>query len=105
MKNLLNIFILSIALMFGGPQLHRLIVKVNPEMHCNKCETKIQKNMMYEKGIQDIETSLKDQTVTFVYDARKTNAENIKKAMKNVGYNCTVVKDEVIVKGKKSKSK
>lgn len=105
MKNILNVLFLSIALLMGGSQLRMLVVKTTPEMHCNKCETKIKKHMMYERGITKIETSLERQTVTFTYDARKTNAENITKAMSTIGYECKVVKDVPKEKEKDKKKK
>lgn len=103
MKNLLNLMLITIAMTIAGAQLRVLVVTPTPEMHCNKCETKIKKHMMYEKGITKIETSVEKQTVTFTYDARKTNKENIVKAMKVAGYDCTIVKDEAVSKKEKKK--
>lgn len=103
MKNLLNLMLITIAMMIAGAQLRVLVVTPTPEMHCNKCETKIKKHMMYEKGITKIETSVEKQTVTFTYDARKTDKENIVKAMKVAGYDCTIVKDEAVSKKEKKK--
>lgn len=106
MKNLLNMMVITIAMMIAGAQMRVLVVTPTPEMHCNKCETKIKKHMMYEKGITKIETSVEKQTVTFTYDSRKTNKENIVKAMRVAGYECKIVKDEAVEKKtKKEKEK
>lgn len=102
MKHILSIIVLTITLALGA-NIRMLVVTPTPEMGCNNCETKIKKYMMYEKGLQKIETSLEKNTVTFTYDARKTNKENIVAAMKKCGYDCKVVKDAPVEKGKKGK--
>lgn len=102
MKHILSIIVLTITLALGA-NIRMLVVTPTPEMHCNNCETKIKKYMMYEKGLQKIETSLEKQTVTFTYDARKTSKENIVSAMKKCGYDCKVVKDVPVEKSKKAK--
>lgn len=57
-----------------------------PRMTCQKCENRIKSNMRFEKGIQSIETSLENQTVTIKYNPRKTNVEAFVKAFKKLGY-------------------
>lgn len=101
MKNLLSVLFITAVLMMGGNKTRVLVLSTNPEMHCQKCESKIKKHMMYEKGIQKIETSLEKQTITFTYDAQKTNKENIQKAMEQINYSTKVIKDEEVVKKKK----
>lgn len=71
-----------------------LVVKTNPEMHCNGCETKIKNNIRFVSGVKKIETSLEDKVVAVTYDAEKTNAEKITEAFKKIGYETTTVSDK-----------
>lgn len=71
-----------------------VIFTTNPEMHCESCENKIKGNLRFEKGIKSIKTDLKSKTVTIVYDADKTNVQNIVKGFKKIKYEATEVKKE-----------
>lgn len=67
-----------------------VVFKTQPEMHCQNCENKIKKNIRFEKGVKEIETNLKDKTVTIKYDADKTNVENLIKGFSKIKYKATV---------------
>lgn len=62
-----------------------------PAMHCQNCENKIKKNIRFEKGVKEIETNLKDKTVTVTYDADKTTVDNLIKGFAKIKYKATVV--------------
>ena len=72
-----------------------------PEMHCQKCETKIKKNMRFEKGVRKVETDLEKQHVTITYDPRKTDVKGLQKGMKNIGYETKLVSDKPMQNDKK----
>ena len=72
-----------------------------PEMHCQKCETKIKKNMRFEKGVRKVETDLEKQHVTITYDPRKTNVKSLQEGMKNIGYETKLVSDKPMQNDKK----
>lgn len=55
------------------------------------CEKKIKSNLRYEKGVKDIDVSLKDNTITITYLDDKTDSENLLKAFKKIGFNAFVV--------------
>lgn len=68
----------------------RSIFTVEPPMVCNNCENRIKSNLRFEKGVKDIQTDLKGQTVTILYDSAKTDTTRIKAAFSKIGYNATV---------------
>lgn len=92
----------SLLLMAGGKDLRVLVMTPTPQMHCESCETKIKKNLRFEKGVAKIETSIKEQTVTVTYDATKTNVEKIQAAMKKIGYDTQINSDKPQEKAKKN---
>ena len=63
-----------------------IVVTPTPQMHCASCENKIKKNVRFVKGTKNILTSVPDQTVTIVYDARKASYEDYVAAFRKIGY-------------------
>lgn len=101
MKQTLLMFMASLLMMVGAKDLRVLVMTPTPQMHCESCETKIKKNLRFEKGVVKIETSIKEQTVTVTYDATKTNAEKIQAAMKKIGYDTKIASDKPLDKTQK----
>lgn len=63
-----------------------LVVTTNPVMHCMGCESNIKSNIRFVKGTKKIETSVKDQTVTIIYDKKKVKYADYVAAFKKIGY-------------------
>lgn len=85
---------ISTALACGAKDIKTVVLKTSPEMHCANCENKIKSNIRFEKGIKEIETNLKDKTVTIKYDTDKTNVDNIIAGFEKINYKATVVTEE-----------
>lgn len=81
------------AIFVSAKDLKTMRVTTEPPMTCNNCETKIKKNIRFEKGIHEITTDLKGQVVTVVYDADKTDEEKIVKAFDKIKYKATKIED------------
>lgn len=69
-----------------------VVFTVSPKMTCRNCENKIKTNIRFEKGVNDITTNIKEQTVTVVYDPAKTDNAKLAEAFKKIGYTATVKK-------------
>lgn len=63
-------------------------VTLSVSMSCQKCKEKIEKNISFEKGVKDMDIDLEKKTVKIKYDPRKTNADNLEKAIGKLGFNC-----------------
>ncbi|MDD7256805.1 MAG: heavy metal-associated domain-containing protein [Prevotellaceae bacterium] len=98
-KTILLSFCMLLSVAMSAKDIKTLIVKTNPVMHCENCETKIKHNLRNEKGITGIETSIREQQVKITYDAEKNTAENIISAFGKFGYRATDV--HAAVKDKK----
>lgn len=86
-KNLLMAFMLMLAgNSFAQTAADTLVVTTQPQMHCQNCEKKIKSNIRFVKGTKKIATSVKDQKVTIVYDARKAKYADFVEAFKKIGY-------------------
>jgi periplasmic mercuric ion binding protein len=53
---------------------------------CPMCKAAIEKAMAYEKGVAGSNVDYREQTVTVIYNPKRTNPEKIKKAITMTGY-------------------
>ncbi len=94
MKNIITILMFALVLGLGAQQIHAkaarekavAVFKLTPRMSCSNCENKIKSNLRFEKGVSEIVTDLRSQTVTIRYDAAKTGVETLQKAFRKIGY-------------------
>lgn len=76
---------------FAESKVDTLVVTTKPEMHCSGCETRIKSNIRFVKGTKKIETSVPNQTVTIIYDRRKSTYADYKVAFRKLGYDIEIV--------------
>lgn len=55
-------------------------------MHCENCVKKVTENLSFVKGVEDLKVSLENQTITVIYDVRKTNSETLAGEITKLGY-------------------
>ena len=63
--------------------------------HCKECEScggKIQRDLSFDKGIQEVVLDEKAMTITVRYNSSKTNSEEIRKKIAAYGYDADDVK-------------
>ena len=63
-------------------------------MHCESCKKKIERDIAFEKGVKSITVDLKEKTVTIKYNADKNTDEKLSEAIKKLGYEVKILKDE-----------
>ena len=86
-KNLLAAFMLVAAgNAFAKTSADTLVVTTQPQMHCQNCEKKIKSNIRFVKGTKNIDTSVKEQKVTIIYDSKKASYKDFVAAFKKIGY-------------------
>ena len=55
-------------------------------MHCKKCVEKLNDNIAFMKGVEDLKISLDEKTVTITYNPAKTDEAKLVKAIEKLGY-------------------
>lgn len=94
MKKLLVAALLALSCTGAfADNLQTLVYNVAPKMTCQNCENKIKKNIRFVKGTKTIETNLKENTVTIVYDADKAKPSDYVAAFKKIGREATEAKE------------
>ena len=59
---------------------------------CATCQANINKALQYKKGIQSVDVSLNDQTITVKYNPTKITIDEIKASISMAGYDADDVK-------------
>ena len=77
-----------------APTADTLQVTPTPQMHCATSEKKIKSNIRFVKGVKKIETSVPQQTVTIIYDPRKSTYQDFEKAFEKIGFRIEAVGKE-----------
>jgi mercuric ion binding protein len=57
-----------------------------PGVQCEGCKTRIENRLVHEYGVSSVKADFKRHTVTAVWYTDRTNIENIKTALANLGY-------------------
>ena len=57
-----------------------------PQAACVECKDRIEKFMKYEEGIQKVVVDIRKKITTITYVVDRTNIENIKVAIANLGF-------------------
>ena len=63
----------------------KAIIKT-PTVQCDQCKTKIENYVAREYGVTSVKVDIKKKTTTVTWLTDRTNIENIKAAIANVGY-------------------
>lgn len=86
---IINLFL---SLSISAKDLKTIVFTTQPQMHCENCEKKIKGNLRFVKGVKRIETNIKEQRVTIVYDADRVTPEELIRSFSKFGYKVVEVK-------------
>ncbi|MEP6615712.1 MAG: heavy metal-associated domain-containing protein [Ginsengibacter sp.] len=57
-----------------------------PTVNCEECKSRIENRLLHEYGMSSVKADYRKHTVSVVYYTDRTNIENIKTALANMGY-------------------
>jgi periplasmic mercuric ion binding protein len=89
----MNSVILSLIMLAGfttsnyaqQKAIQKAVIKT-PNVQCEACKTRIENHMAHEDGISSVKADWRRHTVTVVWYTDRTNIENIKTELANLGY-------------------
>lgn len=90
MKQLIAFCLLMVAIVAVAADKSTAVFTLDHQMH-QGCKVKITTNLRYEKGVQKIDVSLSDNTITIVYNSDKTDPAKIVAAFKKIGFNAVML--------------
>jgi mercuric ion binding protein len=79
----ISVFSLSSTAQQKGIQ--KAVIKT-PGVQCEACKTRIENHLAHEDGVSSVKADYRKHTVTVVWYTDRTNIENIKTALANMGY-------------------
>ena len=87
MKKILAIIIACVGITGAAmaQKAEKVIIKT-PTIQCESCKERIEKYLSKEDGIAKVKVDYKRKTTAVTYLPSRTNVENIKTAIANVGY-------------------
>jgi periplasmic mercuric ion binding protein len=89
MKKGLLLFVLALGISLVGlaQQKKPITVKIQtPTAQCEECKLRIEEYLKYEEGVTKVVVYPRSKYTMVTYFADRTNIENIKAAIANVGY-------------------
>ena len=63
-----------------------------PTVNCEDCKSRIENRLVHEYGVSSVKADFRHHNVTVVWNTDRTNIENIKTALANLGYDADDVK-------------
>ncbi|MEO8766244.1 MAG: heavy-metal-associated domain-containing protein [Ginsengibacter sp.] len=79
---------------FGQQKAVLKAVIKTPGVQCEACKTRIENHLAHEDGIASVKADWRKHTVTVAWITDRTNIENIKTAIANMGYDADDVTAE-----------
>ena len=83
-----------VTVSFAQQKVSKTVVIKTPTVQCDNCKKRIENYMSHEEGIQKVVVDFKKKTTTVTYLTDRTNPENIKTLIANVGYDADDVTAE-----------
>lgn len=81
---------LAVAFAVSAARVSTAVFTLDHTMH-NGCKVKINTNLRYEKGVQKIDVSLPQNTITIVFNPDKTDPQRLVEAFKKIGFNAILL--------------
>ena len=86
MKTLLTTLFLVLFFAASAQDEKWSVLSIRTSSVCDMCETTIETELVYEKGVKSVDLDLSTNVVKVEYDERKTTPEAIKVALTKLGY-------------------
>ena len=89
---------LSILFLFGiisfsfGQKATQKAMISTPTVNCEDCKSRIENRLVHEYGVSTVKADFRHHNVTVTWWTDRTNIENIKTALANLGYDADDVK-------------
>jgi len=77
--------VLPASLFAQSKAVQKAVIKT-PGVQCEACKTRIENHLAHEDGVSSVKADWRKHTVTVVWYTDRTNIENIKTAIANMGY-------------------
>ncbi|MEO6220012.1 MAG: heavy metal-associated domain-containing protein [Ginsengibacter sp.] len=91
---LIIVALIFTTISFGQQKPVQKATIITPGVQCEACKTRIENRLVHEYGVSSVKADYRKHTVTVVWYKDRTNIENIKTALANMGYDANDVTAE-----------
>jgi copper chaperone CopZ len=99
-----KVLMLALAMIFGATVANATLksneaeVTFKSNLHCHNCKAKVEKNIPFEKGVEDLLIKLPENTIYVKYNTQKTTVEKLQKAIEKLGYSAEIISENKATK-------
>lgn len=87
MKTLLSVLFLAVTFTVSAQYKKPIIAQIKtPQAQCAECKDRIEKFMKSEEGVVKVVVDIRNKITTITFAPDRTNMENIKTAIANLGF-------------------
>lgn len=88
MKAFKNIMAIGLIFILGSFAIQKetKTIGIKTSAVCAMCKERIERDLVFEKGIKQVNVNLESKTITVTYRVDKTNPQNIRRAIAKLGY-------------------
>lgn len=77
-------FLFTSSILLAQKKTETIVIKTS--VVCDMCKERIEKNLIFEKGVKEVVVDISAKTITVKFKSDKTNADSIKHAIVKLGY-------------------
>ena len=92
MKKIISAFVILWFAGWSSASAQMDTVRIQTSAICEQCKDRIEHDLSFEKGIRTAHLDLNSKVVTVVYNSKKTDAEKIREAIAEIGYDADSIK-------------
>jgi cation transport ATPase len=100
MKNILSILFMAVAIFSAKAQQEPVEtdkgykIEIKTSAVCEMCKETLESDLVFEKGVKSAQLNLENMMMEILYNPKRTDAEQLRKRISQLGYNAdTVARD------------
>lgn len=100
MKKIILFALMAVATLGTYAQNQTVVIKTNASLNCQKCTDRFKDNVPFFKGVADYTYDKTNGQLTITYNAKKTDAAQLRQQISKLGYDADNVKADADARAK-----
>lgn len=100
MKKIIFFALMAVATLGAYAQNQTVVIKTNASLNCQKCTDRFKDNVPFFKGVTDYTYDKTNGQLTITYNAKKTDAAQLRQQISKLGYDADNVKADADARAK-----
>lgn len=91
-----SLLILASSICVAAPKKKLVKAVYQSDIHCKNCASKVENNIAFEKGVEDLKISVEKKTISIEFNEAKTDTTKLANAINKLGYSAELIEYKVI---------